>query len=422
MKRYSLTILPLIVGVWKWGIAQPLRRDTDTVVMGERYRNQVYYQLLTGRQDTALRCGWHLAFEVPIRGAAIRANHPCGVTVYKTTRDTTGWGQLTVADTLHPLYDDLCRWDKGAFNVTAGPSAFDVGWGTYNINDHITRGDSLYIIAITRPDQSPLYKKLWIQRLEGSNYFIRVANDDGSADTTYAVDKSRAQGKNFVYLNLLTHEVLDLEPAPQNWDLLFTQYSKFLPSGQGPILYNLTGVLLNQGVRAARIRLPSQASPDTLTPSAYALDSCISVIGDDWKRFDNQTRQWYLADTLYFLVQDRRGNLWRIRFIGFGGSATGASIIEKTLIQSSTAFKGFFPISEVTVYPQPAQDGIYVILPDLASAEIELLSIVGERVVCMSIGKADAFYLSRPTTLPGGVYLLRIRSGVQTWMKRVIFE
>lgn len=416
MKTIHAFAASLAMGLVSVASAQPARRDTDTVRMGVGYRYQTYYQLSTGQQDTALRCGWHLAFEVPIRGAAIRANHPCGVTVYKTTRDTSGWTQLSVADTVHPLYDDLCYWTIGAFNTTASPNAFDVGWGVYSLTDHITRGDSLYIIRVGNA-----FKKLWIQRLQGANYFIRVANADGSEDTSYAVSKTVASGKNFVYLNLLTHQVLDLEPEPQNWDLLFTQYSKFLPSPQGPILYNLVGVLLNQGVQAARVRLPSQADPDTLTLSAYPLDSCISVIGDDWKRFDAQSMQWHIADTLYFIVRDKTGNLWRIRFIGFGGSSTGNSIVEKVLLGNAASLS-VGGDGAVAIYPQPAQSGIYLLLAGRQPAKVELLTITGQVVFGTQTHDDEVLYIMRPVGLPGGVYVLRVSTATGSWTKPIIFE
>ncbi|MCS7298057.1 MAG: T9SS type A sorting domain-containing protein [Bacteroidia bacterium] len=408
----------LLGGVLSGSYAQLLRRDTDTVIMGSGYRYQVYYQLRSGRQDTVPRCSWHLAFEVPIRGAAIRANHPCGVTVYKTTRDTSGWDELSLEDTVQALYDDLCRWEKGAFNTTAGSSAFDVGWGIYNLADHITRGDSLYIIRIGEN-----FKKLWIQRLQGSNYFIRVANPDGSQDTSYAVPKTAAGGKNFVYLNLNTHQVIDLEPPPSNWDLLFTQYSKFItPSGDpnNPILYSLTGVLMNSGVRAVRVRLTAQANPDTLSPNAYVLDSCISVIGDDWKRFSGGA--WSLADTLYFLVQDRAQNLWRLRFIGFEGSATGRAMLEKALLQEGSSSIATPLGEQIAIYPQPVREGIYVVVPERIITHIEFVTLTGQTILRGSFRGGEAIYIPRPAGLESGIYLMRIATPTGSWSRRVIFD
>ncbi|MCX8112517.1 MAG: T9SS type A sorting domain-containing protein [Bacteroidia bacterium] len=418
MKGTTVTLAVLSAGLMGVASAQSFRRDTDTIVMGQGYQRQVYYQLSSGQQDTAGRCSWHLAFEVPIRGAAIRVNHPCGVVVYKTIRDTSQWAQVSLSDTVHPLYDDLCRWEVGAFNTTAGPNPFDVGWGLYSLTDHITRGDSLYIIRV-----GGVFKKLWIQRLQGTNYFIRIANLDGSQDTSYAVSKTRAPGKNFVYLNLSTHQVLDIEPTPQGWDLLFTQYTRLLAppnDPNNPIPYNLTGVLMNLGVRAVRVRLTSQANPDTLTPSAYSLDSCISVIGDDWKRFTGSG--WALADTLYFLVRDRADNLWRIRFIGFGGSATGMIVLEKVLIQRNTALITDRTTEAIRVYPQPAQEGIYVVMPELGVAQIELLTLTGDQALKTVLTSGEAVYVPRPAGLTSGIYLLRITTPVGSWTRRVCFE
>ncbi|MCS6896270.1 MAG: T9SS type A sorting domain-containing protein [Bacteroidia bacterium] len=398
--------------------AQSFRRDTDTVIMGAGYRNMVFYQLQTGRQDTAARCGWHLAFEVPIRGAAIRVNHPCGVTLYKTTRDTSQWAVLSLSDTVTALYDDLCKWERGAFNTTAGPSAFDVGWGIYNLSDHITRGDSLYIIRVGNT-----FKKFWIQRLEGSSYFIRIANLDGSQDTAYAVSKTIASGKNFVYLNLLTHQVYSIEPDPAQWDLVFTQYAKFISPPNNPstpVLYNLTGVLINQKVKAARVRLSRQANPDTITISAYPLDSCISIIGDDWKSF--VSGQWILADTLYFLVQDRAGRLWRVRFIDFGGSATGRVVLEKALIQSASTGLDMALTERFLVYPNPVREGFSVSLPSAFSGDVELYALTGERLLFLAANGEETVYVPRPVGLGPGFYILRIRSGTKTASQAVIFE
>ncbi|MEN3039986.1 MAG: T9SS type A sorting domain-containing protein [Bacteroidia bacterium] len=401
-----------------FGYGQSLRRDTDTVIMGGSYRNMVFYQLQTGRQDTATRCGWHLAFEVPIRGAAIRVNHPCGVTLYKTTRDTSQWAALSLSDTVTALYDDLCRWERGAFNTTAGPSAFDVGWGIYNLSDHITRGDSLYIIKVGNT-----FKKLWIQRLEGSSYFIRIANIDGSQDTTYAVNKTIASGKNFVYLNLLTHQVHSAEPDPSQWDLVFTQYTKFLSPPSNPstsVPYNLTGVLMNQRVKAARVRLSRQANPDTLTIAAYPLDSCISVIGDDWKSFTSG--QWILADTLYFLVQDRAGSVWRLRFIGFEGNSTGRILLEKSLLRSASTSLLEPAVEKVLIYPNPVREGFFIQLPATLPSEIELYSSTGERVFSQTTRGEERLYIPRPAALSKGVYFLRVWSGIGVVVQSIILE
>jgi hypothetical protein len=337
------------------------------------------------------------------------------VIVYATTQDTGGWSSLSLADTLYRLYDDVCRWEIGAFNQTAAPgNPFDVGWGDYDLITHITTGDSLYIVGLP----GGAYKKLWIQRLQGTNYFLRVANLDGSQDTTYAVSKSVASGRNFMYLNLLTHEVLNLEPPTSDWDLVFTPY---IAPVQG-VPYPVTGVLHNHGVKAARIVLSSQANPDTLTPEAYPLDSCISRIGYDWKRFDMATNRWILADTVYYLVRDKAGNLWRVRFVGFGGSSTGKAIFEKALLSPSASLSSAWGGYTPAVYPHPIREACTLTLPP-AAGQVTLLTLTGQAVWQVPFAEGQGILaLRRPPTLPSGLYVLRIETSVQQWTQKVVLE
>lgn len=388
----------------------------DSVEMGSGYANQIYYSLQNGPVASAPAAGWHLAFEVPIRGAAIRINSARGVVVWSTTKDTSEWATLSLADTIERLYDDLCQWEIGALNRGAAPGdPFDVGWGQYDLITHITRGKALFILGL--PDGSR--KKLWIRQLQGSQYTVRLANLDGSQDTTFVVDKSIAAGRNFVYLKLLpTIEVLSVEPAATDWDLLFTPYTALL-SGNTP--YPVTGVLQNAGVRTARVSLSSEANPDTLTPSAYPLDSCISTIGYDWKRYDMSSNSWVLADTLYFLVRDKAGALWRLRFVGFTGSSTGKAFLEKVRLQTPTALS-YGAERVLRVYPQPAREELWVELPQAGLYELELYSLSGQTLWRAKVQADKILHLFRPATLPGGAYLLRGIGCNGVWSQIIIFE
>ncbi|MCS7188353.1 MAG: T9SS type A sorting domain-containing protein [Bacteroidia bacterium] len=389
----------------------------DSIQMGAGYAKQVYYSLQNGIVDTAPAAGWHLAFEIPIRGAAIRANTAREVIIYRTNRDTSGWNVLSLSDTLERLYDDLCRWEKGALNQTAAPNnPFDVGWGTYNLTTHITTGDSLYIIRLP----GGMYKKLWIQRLEGTSYYVRVANLDGSEDTVYQVQKTQASGRNFVYLNLVTKQVLNLEPLSTSWDIVFTPYTAFIPPAGTP--YPVIGVLQNIGVKATRIPLPRTANPDTLTIGAYPLDSCISRVGYDWKRFDMTTNSWVLADTVYYLVQDKSRNIWRLRFVGFTGSSTGKAIFEKALLQNASLLHAPTFGKEIKIFPQPAQTGFFILLPHPEEVEICLYTLQGQLLYYSKESAQETFFVARPTMASEGLYILQISSKAGLWRSKVIFE
>jgi len=388
----------------------------DTVVMGPGYSQVVYYSLQNRTVGTAPAASWHLAFEIPIRSAAIRANHARGVTVYATSRDTSGWAILSLADTTVRLYNDNCRWAVGAFNQTAAPNnPFDVGWGNYNLTTHITTGDSLYIVAV-----GSVYKKLWIQRLQGTSYYLRLANLDGSQDTSYVVDKTLASGRNFVYLNLLTAQVLNLEPAASDWDMVFTPYLEQVSGTPYPV----TGVLQNLPVRTAQVVLSSQANPDTLTPDAYPFDSCAATIGYAWKRFDMATNSFVVADTVYYLVQDGRGNLWRVRFLRFEGSGTGQVLLEKALLRQTASLGESGNGRRLAVYPVPAQESFQVELPQTPFVgQLTLLNTSGQKVWKQPIETtAPRLHFARPAGLPNGLYGLVLESAAGRWAGKVILN
>ncbi|GIV22825.1 MAG: hypothetical protein N3A68_07940 [Bacteroidia bacterium] len=416
MKRigvFSAVILFAALSGSLWAQVTVIR---DSISMGAGYAKQVYYSFQNGQIDTALAAGWHLAFEIPIRGAAIRANHARGVVVFQTTKDTNGWTTLTLADTVTRLYNDNCRWEIGALNQTAAPgNPFDVGWGLYDLNTHIVTGDSLYILGLP----GGIYKKLWVQKLQGTVYTVRVANLDGSEDTVYAVDKTIATGRNFVYLNLLTRQVLNAEPPTSDWDIVFTPYLALLPPSGTP--YPVTGVLQNVGVKAARIVLSSTANPDTLTPSAYSLDSCISTIGYDWKRYDMNTNSWILADTVYYLVQDKAGNLWRLRFVGFGGSSTGKVVFEKARLQQATALAKT-SLASVQTFPNPAREGFYVTLSTSETVHATLYTVTGQKVWESFFSGQEVAWIARPAGLPAGTYRLLLQTVSGTWSASLLFE
>lgn len=416
MRRVIRPIIVALMGGFCSFLAAQIVVTRDTVVMGPRYANQVYYSLQNSTVGTAPAAGWHLAFEIPIRGAAIRANHARGVIVYATSRDTSGWAVLSLNDTTVRLYNDRCKWTVGAFNQTAAPNnPFDVGWGNYNLNTHITTGDSLYIVAIGNT-----YKKLWIQQLRSTKYYLRTANLDGSQDTSYAVDKSLASGRNFVYLNLLTAQVLNLEPTASGWELVFTPYLETV-SGMP---YPVTGVLQNLPVRTARVVLSSQANPDTLTPSAYAYDSCAATIGYDWKRFDMSTNSFVVADTVYYLVQDGQGKVWRLRFVRFEGSSTGLIVLEKALLRQATSLVGGPDSRGLAVYPVPALESFRVELPQVPFAgKLTILNVLGSPVWQQPIEAQESMIeLVRPAGLPNGVYGLVLEGATGRWTGKIVFN
>ncbi len=422
-------VIALLLGIAVLGLAHGQTfRDTLTLRVQsaptDPYR-LVFYRLSDGwRLDTALTTSWHLAFEIPGFTAAIRANHGVGVTVWRTSRPATtaDWSALVLGDTLERLYDSDTSWSRGGFNLTANPQdSFDLGWGTYNFTTHAITGDSLYILRL--PNGS--YKKLWLERLQSGIYYLKHANLDGSAEVSAQVAKSLAPRRGFVYYDVLNDQARNLEPVDSLWDLVFTPYLTLLPPSGTP--YVVIGALQNRQIIVSRKPLSSSANPDTIDYAAASYASAINTIGYNWKRYDMTSNQWLLADTVYYLVRTRSGDIWRLRFVGFGDSTAGSTVVRYTILErkrlgSVASLRGEGSRLPVVAYPNPATDGIWVYAGETgAPVSYKLYTHTGQ-VVWQGQSLAEGFFYVPRGNWPAGLYLLEARTAQAVGLVHILFE
>jgi hypothetical protein len=316
---------------------------TDTVSTGAGYANQVWYSLANDNQGSAPKTNWDLAFDVSPFGAAVLANTITGTTVWAyTAGDTADWATLDTAGltTWPKFYNSDTSWAIGAFNQGAS-SSFDMGWGMYSSITHYVTGDSLYVVKLA----NNTYRKLWIVQLANSTYQFRYATLDNSSDQTVSLVKTSYPGKNFAYYSIQNNAALDREPINADWDLLFSQYTAFVPTA-----YTVTGVISNIGTTVAQA-MPVNVS--TTQWASYNFVTPINEIGYDWKTLNMSTFTYDITDSLVYFVRVQNGDIWKMIFTGFGGSANGNYIFTKELI-SLTSINGEEQAMFMELYPNPA--------------------------------------------------------------------
>lgn len=390
-------------------------QTTDTVSTGAGYVNQVWYSLANDDQGAAAKTNWDIAFDATPFGAAVHANTITGTTVWLyAAGDTTDWLTLDTAGltTWPKYYNSDTSWAIGAFNQGA-TSSFDMGWGIYSSITHYVTGDSIYVVKLA----NNTYRKLWIMQLANGAYQFRYAALDNSSDQTVSLDKVNYPGKNFAYYSMQNNIALDREPVNTDWDLLFSQSTAFVPSP-----YTVTSVVSNIGVTVAQT-MPVDVN--TAQWTSYPFVTAINEIGYDWKTLNMSTFTFDITDSLVYFVQTQTGDIWKVIFTGFGGSANGNYIFTKELI-SLTGTMEQEQASFIELYPNPASDNTTITYSTKANEEV---------LITVTDLTGKIFYQNQQAGNQGlqqcalatsewaaGMYIVTLQSGGKRQCKKLIVQ
>lgn len=393
------------------------------ITTGAGYQSQTFYTLANDGVKTIKNTDWDLAFTVyEKQDGGIFINEAAGssmgqalpsIALYKTAAKNF---QEVILESNINLKDDRLyndekgkSWAYGAFNETRDKvkaSPFDYGWGVYNTGNKVVEGKLVYAIK-TRDGK---FRKIEIQNLTGVVYQVRHANLDGSDEKTFTVDKSKFAGKTLAYYSFATNTTSDIEPA--NFDLWFTRYVSLVTQGTTTAQYNVTGILSGRGVKVARA---AGIDPEKVKYDDFKgnVSSQLDTIGSDWKTIDITINQWKVpTDRAYFVI-NKAGDIYKIVFIDFEGSATGTATLEKTKI-------GNVNVNDISsdirykVFPTVVQDEVNIAF-DLATNETFDLSIIdmnGRIVLNKKIETTSGFQVITldASNLLSGTYITRLAS------------
>lgn len=392
---------------------------TDTVSLGAGYANQVWYSLENDEQGNAPKNNWDIAFDASGYGTSVHINSVTGTGLWKyPVADTAGWSTLDTAglSTWPNVYNSDTSWALGAFDKGMNLSnPFDLGWGIYNPVTHIVSGDSLFVIKLANGS----YKKLRMEALNAGVYSFTYADLNGNNQQTASLSKTNYTGKNFGYYSLQNNAPLDREPLSANWDLVFTQYTTFLPQA-----YSVTGILHNAGVTTAHAEPVANAATYVSWPS-HPFNSVINEIGYDWKTF---TSSWAIDDSLVYFVQTVDGAVWKVIPTGFGGSSNGNFIFTKEKLSATALTENGITTAVFAVYPNPAgNDGVYIVYAleqQVLNVQLQLRDVSGKVVLTASPGTAAGLHTTQMNTtgIAPGLYILIMEAGSQVLQQKIIIR
>lgn len=280
---------------------------TDTIPMTELYLYQVYYDLESGKiiRQTA-KTGHDLGFEGSPDGFRIVLNSSnfmkitdLGLTAFGQAYDTVGKAMM---------------FDKSDGDTDS------TAFGTWFI---IKNGDTLsnrHVYAVSRgidENGNPLgLHQITFDSLKNGIFYFRHAPLEGG-DPVHAIVRKNSKYR-YVWFSLATNDTIPAEPAMDQWDLLFTQYTTMLYTDAGePYPYLLTGTLTNQPVTVARNTLLPFQGISLEQTWALQFSSGRDVIGYDWKVYDFDKGNYTIVPDLSYIIRSRSGFVFKLRFVGF---------------------------------------------------------------------------------------------------------
>ncbi|MES2560921.1 MAG: T9SS type A sorting domain-containing protein [Bacteroidota bacterium] len=432
-KQYLLFLL----GAFLMGSTNAQTTITDSIETGAAYTNDVYYSLATGAVATVPNNNWNLAFSIGNANVSVRANTGVsttnkgktviygmpGVDLLKwTTFDTTGY-KTGSTKWVVPNNSDQ-DWQEGALNYvdTNDMIDYDNGWGAYDMSTHVVTGIRLYMAVITT-GTSTLYKKIWIQNKTMGTWKISFANLDGTDSVGLTIASSAYPTKNFVYVSLVTGQIVDREPAKTDWDFIYTRY---LPNTPGfPVS---TGILTNAGVTTNKVTGKEETT--TTLADTTTFSSSITAIGANWKSYNFNTNAYTTADSVSYFIKAKNGAFWKVVFTGFianlaDSSRPGRAIFNKTKLTPAT---GVYTLGEtlknVSVYPNPANSQLTVLFEaQSANSTVVMTDITGKQVYNQEV-ESSSFtnHTIDVSIFTKGIYFLSVVNGDSRSVQKIIIN
>jgi hypothetical protein len=399
MKKVILSVFS--ISVFGWTTAQE-----EIVSMGAGYANHIWYSFNDGQTGTSAKGNWELAFEMKNFGVGVHANRAVDMEVWKcpemdveidTQIDTNG-----MSATWPQVFNDDESWGLGAFNQLP-TGTFNYGWGTYNVVNHQVIGSTLYVIKLP----NGTFKKFFIESKIMGVYTFQLANLDNTEIIERTISNAQGLADNslMAYYSISNDEFLNREPNQTAWDILFTQYNSVtFGNAQNQ---RVVGVLMNENTQAVKISLNN--STDSYTYSDDDMSDLINTVGYDWKELNYQTFQWFIHDTLVYVVKTQSGDYWELAFTSFSGQSTGNIGIRKLKLQS--AGLDTETASFLQVYPNPSKGQIHVLTDIQGSFEMRLVDMSG-RTIWNNTNQGSGVLQTLPLDFGSlnldGIYVLQI--------------
>lgn len=268
----------------------------QTIGMGRKYENQLFFNLAQNEVVKSIDRGlWDVAFNCSANNQTIYLN--TGKSVFAAVTQATELAEISDTTGLKFMWD----WSNGKDDSTALS-----GWQNHTFVWIINLGKDL-----KNKDLGFVKVKF---KLVNQELNIEYAELNSTEIKTATLTKNG--NFNRTYFSFISHEIVDVEPPKETFDLIFRQYTYYFEAEELPYLvvgaltnpYN-TKVSIIKGVDFENITLS-----DTLEhPFSDAQDA----IGYDWKWYDFGNSVYVVNPKKCFILQSSSGYFYKAHFVDF---------------------------------------------------------------------------------------------------------
>jgi hypothetical protein len=372
--------------------------STNMVSIGAGYADQVWFSLDDEKVTTKTNSDWDLYFHCGGYDAGIGINGGNTVELYLVKNsdadsfddpefaDTTGFSADVNEEKWQRVHNSNEKWTVGAFNLGNdgyGDGSGDYGWGYYDPATHFIVGDYMFLIKLPEGD----FKKISIDGLQAGKFIFRHANLDGTDEQEVEVKKGDANGRLLAYYSFENGVSYDREPEWAEWDITFHRYIDQIDAGGFFVPYGVTGAKHNQGHLVAVVENGDYETQEK--PEVNKFMQSITTIGHSWKEFDMGGMQWIIYSNNIYFIQQEGGDLYKLRFVDFGGSSNGNIYFDQEKYIPNSVKDDDKTLASFLVYPSIIERGeqltvLYSQNPDIRNADIMVMNSLGKEVASYS--------------------------------------
>ena len=162
------------------------------------------------------------------------------------------------------------------------------------------------------------YRKFQLLKVDLDGYTFRYARLDGSE--LKVVRLNREDNKRRIMYDMRSHQIEDIEPSTDSWDLCFTQYTDYDLTVEGDTLIYLVRGVQTDSKRHSVFLAENLLNWDNLQLGdvlSKPFSTAENAIGYDWKIYNFDLARYVIEPEMIYIVNTGLNGYYALRFVDY---------------------------------------------------------------------------------------------------------